>query len=80
MTVKTTLSLLTRVWLKGDFVSGLTAAVYGDRFKEVSVPLVECVWEAAVGHFERDAWIKHMMPECEGAIGYLNDFLKDGYH
>ena len=72
--------LLTRVWLKGDIVSGLTAAGYGDRFEGLSVPLVECVWESVVGHFERDAWIKHMMAEREDAKGYLNDFLKEGLH
>lgn len=72
--------LLTRVWLKGDIVSGLLAADYGDGLADVSMPLVECVWEAVVSQYERDAWVRHMMSGEEDPAGYLADFLEDGYH
>ena len=72
--------LLTRVWLDGDIVSGLLAANHGDGFESVSDPLVECVWGAVVGQYERDALVRHMMSVPASAEGYLGDFLAAGRH
>ena len=72
--------LLTRVWLRGDIVSGLLAANHGNGFEDVSDPLVECVWESVVGQHERNAWVRHMMSVPSNAEGYLSDYLAAGWH
>lgn len=72
--------LLTRVWMKGGIVSGLLARFDGGEITDVHDPLVECVWEEVVAHYERQAWVRHMMTDAEDTAGYLGDRLTGGMH
>ena len=70
--------LLTRVWLDGDIVSGLLGRVIDGTYKDVTEPLVECVWEEIAVHHEREAWVRHMMSGPQNPDAYLADVIAGG--
>lgn len=72
--------LLTRVWCEGGIVTGLIAADYGNGWALLATPCVECVWEAVVTEFERNAWVRNMLTETPNAEAYLNDRLGEGHY
>lgn len=72
--------LLMRAWLDGGILSGLLGRIDGDRYTEVTAPLIECVWEEIPAHHERGAWVKHIMTAPENPQAYLQDRLVEGYH
>lgn len=72
--------LLVRVWLDGGIVSGTVGRIDGNRYMQVTEPVVECVWEEIPAHHERNAWVRHMMIDPESPENYLQDRLEDGYY
>jgi hypothetical protein len=79
---KVSVWLMVYVWRYGDALLSRAASAPLDdptAFRELTEPLIGCVWELAALVYERSAWVRHVMaPESPDLPGYLADVLPAG--
>ena len=69
--------VLFRAWFTGGILGGKLYRIEAGELRDVAEPLIECVWEHTVAHYERNAWVQHML-STRDPDGYLRATLSDG--